>query len=92
MDKWTVQDRWGNEIYLTEERWQYILERHEELAGLLNEMLETLPNPLREAVIKMITTPPVSHFLKVMVYHSKTEQPPIPISYIEQSVALPLAA
>jgi hypothetical protein len=26
MKKWTVQDRFGNEIYLTEERWHHILE------------------------------------------------------------------
>lgn len=42
MAKWAVRDRWGNEIYLTEERWQHILERHEELVGLIDEVLETL--------------------------------------------------
>jgi hypothetical protein len=42
MTKWTVRDRRGNEIYLTEERWQHVLERHEELAGLLNQVLDTL--------------------------------------------------
>jgi len=26
MNKWTVQDRYGNTIYLTEERWKHILE------------------------------------------------------------------
>jgi len=26
MKKWTVQDRYGNTIYLTEERWHHILE------------------------------------------------------------------
>jgi len=42
MARWTVRDRWGNEIYITEERWQHILERHEELMGLLDHVLETL--------------------------------------------------
>lgn len=42
MARWTVRDRWDNEIYLTEERWQHILERHEELIGLLDDVLETL--------------------------------------------------
>ena len=42
MARWTVRDRWGNGIYLTEERWQHILERHEELTGLLDDVLETL--------------------------------------------------
>jgi hypothetical protein len=42
MEKWTVSDRWGNQIYLTEERWQHILERHDELYGLHQELLDTL--------------------------------------------------
>ena len=37
-----VQDRWGNEIYITDERWDHILERHEELEGLFDEVLQTL--------------------------------------------------
>ncbi|MDI6794540.1 MAG: DUF2283 domain-containing protein [bacterium] len=52
----------------------------------------SLPNSLREMVVKIITTPPVSYFLKVVVYYPKTKQPPIPISYIERSTALPLTA
>ena len=24
--RWTVQDRYGNTVYLTEERWQHIIE------------------------------------------------------------------
>ena len=31
MQKWTVRDRRGREIYLTEERWKHIVEGHEEL-------------------------------------------------------------
>ncbi len=30
--RWTVQDRDGNPIYLTQERWAHILEGHPELA------------------------------------------------------------
>ena len=54
--------------------------------------LEALPEPRRAMVIRMITTTPVSSFLKVVGYYPETEQPPIPISYIEPSVALPLTA
>ncbi len=54
--------------------------------------LESLSNSLREMVVKMITTPPVSYFLKVVVYYPKTEQPPIPLSYIERPAGLPLIA
>jgi len=32
MPKWTVLDRHGNEIYLTQERWEYILCYHSEVA------------------------------------------------------------
>jgi hypothetical protein len=30
LKKWTVQDRYGNEIYLTAERWHHILEARPE--------------------------------------------------------------
>ncbi len=53
--------------------------------------LESLPGESREMVVKMMTTLPVSHFLKVAVYY-QAEQPPVPISYVEQSLALPVAA
>lgn len=42
MKKWTVQDRYGNTIYLTEERWQHILESRPELEPLLDKFLETI--------------------------------------------------
>lgn len=42
MRKWTVQDRYGNTIYLTEERWHHILELRPELEPLLHKFLETI--------------------------------------------------
>ena len=42
MSKSAVIDRWGNEIYITSERWEHILERHDELTDLFDEVLETL--------------------------------------------------
>jgi len=39
---WTVQDRYGNEIYLTEERWQHIVENHADMEGYLEELRETI--------------------------------------------------
>jgi len=41
-EKWTVRDRRDNEIYLTRERWKHILEYHPELAGHLDDVLNTL--------------------------------------------------
>lgn len=42
MKKWLNQDRYGNEIYLTEERWHHILEARPELEPLLNDFLDTI--------------------------------------------------
>jgi len=39
---WTIRDRWGNEITLTDERWRHITEGHWELAGRLDRVLETI--------------------------------------------------
>jgi hypothetical protein len=42
MDKWTVQDRYGNIIYFTEERWRHILESRPELEEYFEQFLETI--------------------------------------------------
>ncbi|MEZ4661743.1 MAG: hypothetical protein R2911_29680 [Caldilineaceae bacterium] len=41
---WTVQDRYGNEVYLTEERWQHITEpiNHPDMAHFMVELQETI--------------------------------------------------
>ena len=85
MTTWTVQDRWNNEIYLTEERWQHILERHEELVGLLDEILETLrhgrrrqealdPNRYRYRHPCAVLPPEFSHIVVAVVFRHR-EQP-----------------
>ena len=44
--------------------------------------LEDLPEDLREIVIRIITTPPVNHFLKVTTFYaSATDQ--VPLTYVE---------
>ena len=42
MNKWTVQDRNGNVIYFTEERWLHILESRPELEAFFDKFLETV--------------------------------------------------
>jgi hypothetical protein len=37
-----VRDRWGNPIYLTDERWEHILEFHEEMVDFRDELLTSL--------------------------------------------------
>lgn len=54
--------------------------------------LDLLPTTMRQLVSKIITSPPVSTFLKVSTYYPQTEQPPVALSYLERSVALPIAA
>lgn len=39
---WSVKDRWNNEIVLTDERWQHIVDGHWELDKLLDEVLRTI--------------------------------------------------
>ncbi len=42
MGRWTVQDRNGNTIYCTEERWQHILESRPELEPFFDNLLDTV--------------------------------------------------
>lgn len=42
MKKWTIQDRYDNSIYFTEERWQHILESRPELEPFFEQFLETI--------------------------------------------------
>jgi hypothetical protein len=37
-----IIDRDGNRIYMTEERWMHILDRHEEMLGLKDKVIKTL--------------------------------------------------
>jgi len=48
MRKWTVQDRYGNAIYFTEERWLHILESRPELEPYFDLFLETLRRGRRQ--------------------------------------------
>ncbi|SRR6266568_2228888 len=38
----TVRDKWGNEIYLTEERWRHIMETHDEMIAYRDHIFTTL--------------------------------------------------
>lgn len=48
--RWTVRDRWDNEIYLTEERWEHITasSNHPEMAGYESELRETIRTGARK--------------------------------------------
>jgi hypothetical protein len=38
----SVSDRWGNEIYLTDERWAHIVETHDEMIDYRRHVLITV--------------------------------------------------
>lgn len=46
---WVVNDRYGNEIYLTHERWHHITEptNHPEMMGYMPELQSTIQRGLR---------------------------------------------
>lgn len=48
MQKWTVRDRYGNQIYFTEERWLHILESRPELEPHFDLFLATLRTGRRQ--------------------------------------------
>ncbi len=44
----TVYDRQGNEIYITDERWEHIYKRHPEVIGYEEHVLKTLHSGRRK--------------------------------------------
>jgi len=47
--RWTVQDRFGNEIYLTHERWEHIIapENHPEMTDYEEQLKDTIKSGQR---------------------------------------------
>ena len=47
--RWTVRDRGGREIYLTDERWEHIIEphNHPEMAAYEEQLKETIRSGTR---------------------------------------------
>jgi hypothetical protein len=48
MARESVSDRWGNEIYLTDERWAHIVETHEEMMNYQGHVLMTVRTGQRQ--------------------------------------------
>jgi len=48
--RWTIRDRYGNEIYLTHERWEHIVEpiNHPEMTECENQLKETIQTGMRK--------------------------------------------
>ncbi len=45
--RWTVRDRFGNDIYLTDERWEHIIDGHPEMGGYEEALRDTIRTGLR---------------------------------------------
>lgn len=85
MKKWTVQDRYGNTIYLTEERWQHILNSRPELEPLFDEFIETIrtgrrkqdaliPNEYRYAKRFDELLPENNHIVVVVIFKTLLDE------------------
>jgi hypothetical protein len=83
--RWTLQDRYGNEIYLTEERWQHILESRPELEPHFSLFLETIrsgrrrqdpliPNKYRYYHPFDVLKPDNSHLVVIVVFRSRLDE------------------
>jgi len=46
--KWIVRDRYGDTVYLTNERWHHILENHPEMENYSYHLKETNELPRRK--------------------------------------------
>ena len=85
MKKWTVQDRYGNTIYLTEERWHHILESRPELESHFGEFLETIltgrrkqdaliPNEYRYFKEFDALQPENNHLIVVVIFKTQLDE------------------
>ena len=83
--KWTVQDRYGNTVYMTTERWQHALEKRPWLADYLAETLDTLrfghrkQNPLRPNKYKYYRRcddlwPEYNHIVVVVLFSERPDE------------------
>ncbi len=85
MKKWTTQDRYGNTIYFTEERWYHILESRPELEPLFGKFLETIrtghrkqdaliPNEYRYFKQFDELLPQNNHLVVIVVFKTKVDE------------------
>ncbi|MCP4107669.1 MAG: hypothetical protein GY749_19345 [Desulfobacteraceae bacterium] len=85
MKKWTITDRYGNIIYLTEERWHHILESRPELEPYFEEFLDTIragrrkqdpliPNEYRYFKQFDELLPENSHLVAIVIFKTRVDK------------------
>jgi hypothetical protein len=83
--RWAVQDRYGNTIYLTAERWQHIVESRPELEPHFDQFLETMrtgrrqqdtliPNKYRYYRRYDELLPENNHLVLIVVFHTRLNE------------------
>jgi hypothetical protein len=95
--RWTVHDRYGNEIYLTQERWDHIIEptNHPEMAEFEESLKETIQtgarrqdplNPLKYRYVKPFDglAEDNTHVIAIVLFGFSEDESrrPVPNSYI----------
>jgi hypothetical protein len=81
---WQAQDRYGNVIYMTEERWQHALEKRPWLAGCFDDVIDTIrfgrrhQDPLNARKYKYYwSCPPLepeyNHLVVVVLFREETK-------------------
>jgi len=95
--RWTVRDRYGYEIYLTEERWEHIIdpENHPEMEAYEDELIETLRsgnrlqeplNPQKYRYSKALAdlTAGNTHIVAIVLcrFRETSDGQPVPNNYI----------
>jgi hypothetical protein len=48
MQRWTIYDRYGNQLYLTEERWRHALEKRPWLGDLFDDVFDAVRRGRRQ--------------------------------------------
>ena len=85
MERWVLHDRYGNQIYMTEERWQHALEKRPWLSAYLENVLATIrqgrrqQDPLNQRKYKYYLPcyelmPEFNHLVVVVLFEQKSDR------------------
>lgn len=93
--RWTVRDRYGNDVYLTDERWEHIVDGHPEMHGREDALRDTIRSgqrrqehlaPQKFRYAKAFDGLPMdnSHIVAVVLFRfdENEEGRPVPNNYV----------
>jgi hypothetical protein len=95
MKQWTITDKAGHEIYLTDERWGHIVSKHSELRAHREDVLDTIRlgrrkqtkrDPRSYCYYRRVTNlrPPYNAIVVLVAfrYHAVREAEPLPNNFV----------